>query len=138
MAKTRKDFQRLAAMRAREARALVKNGNENGAYYLGGFAVECALKACIAKKTNRYDFPAERNYAAEVYTHDLSKLLKLGGLDGQLDQAMRSDAFLAAKWGVVKSWNVSSRYELSGLNGKDMTEAVVSKNGVLRWIKQYW
>jgi len=138
MVKTRKDFQRLAAMRAREARALVRNGNENGAYYLGGFAVECALKACIAKKTNRYDFPADRKYATKVYTHDLSELLKLGGLDGHLDLAMKSDALLAANWGVVKSWDVGSRYELTGLNGSDMTAAVGAKNGVLKWIKQYW
>lgn len=138
MAKTRKDFQRLAAMRAREARVLAKNGNENGAYYLGGFAVECALKACIARKTNRYDFPADKNYATKVYTHDLSALLKLGGLDGHLDLAMKSDTLLAANWSVVKSWEVSSRYELSTLNGRDMTAAVGSKNGVLKWIKKYW
>src|SRR5271154_4786242 len=118
MVKTRKDFQRLAAMRAREARVLVKNGNENGAYYLGGFAVECALKACIARKTNRYDFPADKNYAIKVYTHDLSALLKLGGLDGHLDVAMKSDTLLAANWSVVKSWDVSSRYELLALNGR--------------------
>jgi HEPN domain-containing protein len=138
MVKTRKDFQRLTAMRAREAQVLVKNGNENGAYSLGGFAVECALKACIAKKTKRYDFPVDRKYAAKVYTHDLSELLKLGGLDGHLDLAMKSDALLAANWGVVKSWDVSSRYELSALNGRDMIAAVGSKNGVLKWIKQYW
>jgi hypothetical protein len=125
-------------MRARESRVLVKNGKENGAYYLGGFAVECALKACIAKKTNRYDFPGDTKYAAKVYSHNLSELLKLGGLDGHLDLAMRSDALLAANWGVVKSWDVSSRYELSGLNGTDMAAAVGSRNGVLKWIRQYW
>jgi HEPN domain-containing protein len=134
MVKTRKDFQRLAAMRAREALVLVKNGNENGAC----FAVECALKACIARKTNRYDFPADKNYATKVYTHDLSALLKLGGLEWHLDLAMKSDTLLAANWSVVKSWDVSSRYELLALNGRGMTAAVSSRNGVLKWIKQYW
>ena len=138
MVRTRKDFQRLAAMRAREARILMKNGDENGAYYLGGFAIECALKACIAKKTKKHDFPADRNYVNKVYTHDLSELLKLGGLDGHLDREIKSNSLLAANWGVVKSWDVNSRYEPSSLNGKDMVAAVGSKTGVLKWIKQYW
>jgi len=64
--KTRKDFQRLAELRAKEAATLAKTGNQQGAYYLAGFAVECALKACIAKKTRRHDFPADKDYASKV------------------------------------------------------------------------
>jgi HEPN domain-containing protein len=48
---TRRDFQALSATRLREARALLKTGNPEGAYYLAGYAIECALKACVAKKT---------------------------------------------------------------------------------------
>src|SRR6266704_2273860 len=77
MTKTRRDFQRLAELRAKEAAALAKSRNQQGAYYLGGFAIECALKACIAKKTRRHDFPADKTYAGKVYTHDLNELLKL-------------------------------------------------------------
>jgi hypothetical protein len=86
MTKTRKDFQQLAAMRAKEAQALVKSGNQNGAYYLGGFVIECALKACIAKKTRRHDFPADRSYATSVYSHDLTQLLKVAGLEAELER----------------------------------------------------
>jgi len=32
----------------------------DGAYYLAGYAVECAIKACIAKGTRRYEFPDKR------------------------------------------------------------------------------
>jgi HEPN domain-containing protein len=32
---------------------LLEAGLYAGAYYLAGYAVECALKACIAKKTAR-------------------------------------------------------------------------------------
>lgn len=138
MALTRKDFQQLAGMRAREARALATSGHENGAYYLGGLAIECALKACIAKKTRRHDFPADKRYAAKVYTHDLSELLKLADLHGDLDKEVTTNPRLATNWGVVKSWGVEVRYEPSGLNGTDMVEAVSSKDGVLKWIKQYW
>jgi hypothetical protein len=41
---TRKDFQRLTRLRLNDARTLLKNGNNEGAYYLTGLAVECALK----------------------------------------------------------------------------------------------
>jgi hypothetical protein len=94
--KTRKDVQRLAELRAREAAALVRSRNQQGAYYLAGFAVECALKACIAKKTRRHDFPADARHAGKVYSHDLSELLKLAGLSGQLDRDIKNNRQIAA------------------------------------------
>ena len=56
----RKDFQDLARTRLRDARLLLAGGAFDGAYYLGGLAVENALKACIARATQRYEFP-DRN-----------------------------------------------------------------------------
>jgi hypothetical protein len=53
----RTDFQELADVRIGEAEVLVAQGKWDGAYYLAGYAVECALKACIAKLTNLHDFP---------------------------------------------------------------------------------
>lgn len=53
----RRDLKDLAAIRVREASLLLKNKQYSGAYYLAGYAVECALKACISKETRRYDFP---------------------------------------------------------------------------------
>jgi hypothetical protein len=139
MPKTRKDLQRLAQLRASEAALLAKGGKEHGAYYLGGFAIECALKACIAKRTRRHDFPHDSKYAGRVYSHDLSELLKLAGLDADLDKEMKTNARLAANWGVVKVWSVESRYETSGLNGKGMVTAVISpSDGILPWIKLCW
>jgi hypothetical protein len=75
----------LAELRAKEATALARSHNQQGAYYLAGFAVECALKACIAKKTRRHDFPADAKHAGRVYSHDLTELLKLADLADQLD-----------------------------------------------------
>jgi hypothetical protein len=45
----RRDFRTLAELRAEEARVLLRSRRQLGAYYLAGYAVECALKACIAK-----------------------------------------------------------------------------------------
>ena len=135
---TRKHFQLLAQLRADEAAVLVRNRKKMGAFYLGGLAIVCALKACIAKKTRRYEFPRDRKYVDKVYSHDLSELLKLAGLNDQLDQDLKSNRNLATNWGVVKSWNIDSRYEASGLKGSDMNVAVNSADGVLQWIKLRW
>jgi HEPN domain-containing protein len=114
--KTRKDFQRLAELRAKEANALARSRNRLGAYYLAGFAVECALKACIAKKTRRHDFPADAKHSGRVYSHDLNELLKLADLDDQLDKDIKTNRQLAANWNVIKAWRIDCRYETSGLH----------------------
>jgi hypothetical protein len=76
---------------------------------------------------------AERAY----YTHDLS-LLKLAGLNDQLDQDSKSNPTLSNNWGIVKTWNVNSRYEASALKGTDMDFAVNSAGQLLQWIKLRW
>ena len=75
----RNDLQGLARLRVREARTLLKAGHSAGAYYLAGYAIECALKACIAKAVKRHQFPDLRT-VRESYTHDLRELIKLAGL----------------------------------------------------------
>ena len=75
MAETRREFQQLARMRLNDARVLMRRGNVEGAYYLTGLAVECAVKACIAKNTRRHDFPPSQSAIKDIYTHDLSKLI---------------------------------------------------------------
>ncbi len=136
--KTRRDFQRLAEIRAKEAATLAKTGNQQGAYYLAGFAVECALKACIAKKTRRHDFPADKDYAGKVYTHNLDQLLKLAHLEAQLYEDIETRPQLGANWNIVRDWRIDCRYETIRLGGKEMTLAVNSADGVLQWIKLHW
>jgi hypothetical protein len=41
----RKDLRALSRVRLSEARALLQAGLPDGAYHLGGYAVECALEA---------------------------------------------------------------------------------------------
>jgi HEPN domain-containing protein len=53
----RKDFQELSDRRIREAKILFDAGEYSGAYYLAGYSVECALKACFASGVKRFDFP---------------------------------------------------------------------------------
>jgi hypothetical protein len=135
---TRRDFQRLAELRAREAAALLRTRNPIGSYYLSGYAVECALKACIAKQTRRHEFPPKVKYVGQLYTHKLEELLRLAGLEKQLENDMKTNAALARNWGVVKDWDEESRYRASGLNGRDLHGAVTERDGVLPWIRQRW
>lgn len=134
----RGDFQRLAELRAREAEALARNGHEQGAYYLAGYAIECALKACIAKKTKRHEFPAKPRDVQAIYTHNLAELLKLAELDADLDRDMRTNPSLAAKWVAIAEWNENSRYQTARLRGADLCAAVSDADGVLAWIRQRW
>jgi len=135
----RKDFKTLTRLRAKDARALVRSGNEQGAYYLAGYAVECALKACIASKTKRSEFPpSPQEVRDNFYTHDLTMLLKTAGLEKLLEKDMTLNASLATNWNTVKGWDEQCRYRCSGLNGRDMEKAIRGANGVLRWIKQHW
>lgn len=45
----RKDLQELSKLRLKEAKLLIDNNSFDGAYYLCGYSVECALKAWIRK-----------------------------------------------------------------------------------------
>ncbi len=105
MAENRRDFQRLARMRLKDARVLIQSGNLEAAYYLTGLAVECAVKACIAKNTRRNDFPPNPQAIRDIYSHDLSKLIVAANLQMALDADRRKNAALDNKWTlVIKNW----------------------------------
>jgi hypothetical protein len=138
MAENRRDFQRLARMRLRDARVLIRSRNFKGAYYLTGLAVECAVKACIAKNTRRHDFPPNHTALKDIYTHTLTKLIGAAKLQPALDAETRSNMLFKSKWDVAKVWDVKSRYATSGLNAIDLYRAVAGRNGVMQWLRQRW
>jgi HEPN domain-containing protein len=134
----RKGLQDLARLRLREAKVLLRSNHSSGAYYLAGYAVECALKACIAKKTKRYDFP-EKDTVQASYSHELKKLLVPAGLQLDHEAAMRRADFLR-NWKIVTEWKAESRYaNHSNQEAGELLRAITDrKSGVLQWIKQHW
>jgi HEPN domain-containing protein len=134
----RKDFKALADLRAEDARVLLSNGRFQGSYYLAGYAVECALKACIAKKTKRFEFPPKPDHARRLYTHGLTELLRLAGLDEPLETDMGKNKALRENWLIVKDWTEESRYSAAHPAAKDMYNAISGADGVLGWIKLRW
>jgi HEPN domain-containing protein len=135
----RNDLQRLTGIRIREAKTLFKAGEYSGAYYLAGYAVECALKACVAKGVRRYDFP-EKGLADKVFTHNLRDLLKLAELNDELETAKKSSLSFAACWDSVIKWSEASRYTVWTRNqAEELLDAILRrKDGVMPWIKQRW
>lgn len=134
----RTEFQSLSRTRLREARSLCRAGLYDGAYYLAGYAVECALKACIARRTRRHDFPDKKIVDAS-YTHNLTDLLRVAGLQPQLATSMQEDRALEVNWTVVKDWNVATRYERRARQqASDLIKAISGQHGVLQWVRQHW
>lgn len=82
------EFEQLVSVRLSEGKTLLEQGLYQGAYYLVGYAVECALKAVIAKETKQYDFP-DKTFAAKCFTHDLTHLVGLAGLKQKLERQTR-------------------------------------------------
>ncbi|MCP5110188.1 MAG: DNA-binding protein, partial [bacterium] len=131
----RKDLQQLSTIRLREARALFAAGHFEGAYYLGGYVVECALKACVAKQTERYEFP-DKKRANASHTHSIPDLVGLAGIGKELGQKKQSDLNFAANWRIVEIWSEQSRYERRGqAEAESLLAALRDRNhGVLRWL----
>jgi HEPN domain-containing protein len=136
---TRRELQQLARMRLREAAVLLRARQYSGAYYLCGYAVECALKACIAKRTRRYDFP-DRVLARDAWTHDLEALLKVAGLKDALDTDIKLDQTLRDSWGTVRDWTEASRYQRwAAKDAQNLYDAVSDEtHGVLQWLQWHW
>lgn len=111
-----------------------------GAYYLAGLGIECGLKACVAKHTKRYEFP-DKKRAEKGYTHDLSKLVELAGLQSALEAALKASGAFDTNWAVVKDWTVEVRYQrdVPISRARDYLRAVKDgKTGVQQWIRKHW
>jgi HEPN domain-containing protein len=138
----RQDFRALALLRLEEARVLLKNDKYDGAYYLCGYVVECALKACIARQTDKHDFPPKRDVINEIYKHEISSLMRASGLQTKLDKFVEKtkDMKLERNYSYVLRWNEESRYLThSKRDAKDLFNAIANnKHGVLMWIKHHW
>jgi HEPN domain len=135
----RTDFQQIAEGRLLEARALLSAGFADGAYYLAGYAVECALKACIAKRTQQYDFP-DKDFVLKIYTHKLSELMRWSGILPTLQLASQSNAALQDWWTTVQEWSEESRYKRwNATEAGRLLDAIENQSGgIFPWIKLHW
>ena len=133
-------MQGLCRTRLREAKALARLGHYDGSYYLlAGYAVECALKSCIAKETRKHEFP-DRKRAEISHTHNLRELVRAANLeDARLEEAKKDSTF-RNNWDTVQLWSEQSRYRTNRPEVvRSIIEAIGDRNhGILRCIKRYW
>ena len=135
----RVDLQQLAELRLREAEALLAAECWDGAYYLCGYAVECGLKACIAKMTREHDFPDKKLVDAS-YTHKLLELVKIVGLKDALEERCIEEPRFESYWSTVSNWREGVRYERHAeQKARALIQAVGDpQQGVLSWLKGLW
>jgi len=137
----RADFQQLADLRMAEAHALLTlpRPMPDAAFYLAGYAVECALKACIAKGFGLEEWP-DKQFVADCHTHEILKLVKLADIEKVRAADAAANPKLATNWTIVKDWSERSRYERHDLaKAQRLYEAIThATDGVMPWIKARW
>jgi HEPN domain-containing protein len=137
MATERGLLRQLAITRLDEAKLLARENHFSGAYYLAGYAIECALKARIAAQFRENEIP-DKNLVNKIYTHDLAALLGLAELERSLETERQSDPDLDRRWSIVKNWTEQARYAvwteeqavamLDGVDGDGKT------GGLFQWL----
>jgi hypothetical protein len=133
------DLETLASIRMKEAEVLLTADCYHGAYYLAGYALECLLKACIAKQVKKYDFP-NKQLANDCYTHNLTKLLITVGLKQKLTEEENQNEDFKLNWAVVNKWSEETRYEcnIKKQDAHDLFNAIIDNDsGILIWLTNY-
>lgn len=134
----RGDFQELAELHLQHGRALLDAGLYSGAYYICGYVVECALKACICKDTSVFDFKPEE--VKKARSHEFDDLIALAKLTQGIRAERNADTHLDVNWKVVEDWSVESRYRRELPNrAQDLYVAISDPiHGVFACIKRHW
>ena len=139
MGASKAQLQQLAQERLDDAASLLAQSRWASAYYLSGYAIELALKACIAGKFKADEIP-DKKLVDATYTHRLDDLLKTAGLTLPFKHDCRTDPQLDLYWSVVSDWRETSRYEIkSEPEARTLVGAISDPvHGVFSWVKQHW
>ena len=136
----RTDLQILAEIRVADAEALIEAGRWAAAYYLVGYAVECGLKACAARRIREHDVP-EESFINDFYTHRFEELLLISGYTSVFLQRKKQDPRFRENWEKLGDWKETLRYNpaVTESAARRLVEAVSDPlYGVLPWLKTLW
>lgn len=140
----RTTLQQLAQLRLDDAQALLAASRWSAAYYLAGYAVECALKSCVLRHihdSGAIFAPGEYlKDLAKCWSHDFKLLLQLAGLTATHGTALGANPAFGAFWAVAKDWKEISRYEeKTEQQALALYEAIThNPDGVFQWLQQRW
>lgn len=137
---TLEDFKTLAEVRIVEAKCLLDAAQWSGSYYLAGYSVELALKACIMGVLRSIDEFPSKKFSDQCYTHSLETLVSLARITAHRETAITSNPTLETNWSLVKDWSEQKRYHtITETEAKELYEAIADNtNGVFPWIKTFW
>ena len=136
----RSDLQILADTRIADAQALIDAGRWAAAYYLLRYAVECALKVCVAEEFHEHEIPT-KDLVNDFYTHRLDKLLAISRLKPPFEERRVRDPQFEKSWDRLKDWTEAARYNhtITERKARLMLVAVTDASfGVLTWVKELW
>jgi hypothetical protein len=134
-------LQQLSNERIEDARVLIVANRWAGAYYLAGYALECALKSCVLAYIDRTGIIfQDKKYAQNCWTHDIEDLVRQAGLNIERDKAAGTSIALGQHWLIVKDWSESSRYLMSTqVQAERLFHALTDNtDGVLSWLRNFW
>jgi HEPN domain-containing protein len=121
-------LRKIARERLKDASVLLRAGRYEGAIYLGGYAVEIALKERICRTLKWNEFPHTRSEFQDyqsLKTHNLEPLLTLSGVKDRIKSRY------LAEWYVVATWDPEARYNPIGNVSRADAEALIKAVRVL-------
>jgi len=133
----RTDLRKAALKRKADARKLLAGGPEHlrGAMYLGGYAIECKLKA-VAMEI--YDCDTLRDLAgawqakeSEVYSHGLEALIEQLPFRSRFYSSEVSQDFVRH----VNHWKPSWRYDPSSATQQQAEQFLDSVDRIFKWLE---
>jgi len=115
--------------RYKDAQALLRAERWGGAIYLGGYAVECLLKARILKRKGSSDLPRE------YWHHDLLRLMDVSGVAWDIklpkNSAVQDQMLL-----ITGTWDVTMRYGSTQFtNRHEANHFLEAIRKVRRWLQ---
>jgi uncharacterized protein (UPF0332 family) len=139
---SRKEIQKIALKKLKDAEQLYKMGCYDNAFYLAGYCIELSLKARICKNMD-IDNLFMTAHVKNFKTHEFDVLLMFSGLTEKFNDAKSRNVDLHQNWSYICRWKEDSRYVIVG--SKTQTEVLQfldairhPVNGYLKWIKKYW
>lgn len=137
----RATLKQLARDRIEDARILLGHGRWAAAYYLSGYALEAALKACVLKLVDETGVIfTDRKFAEKCWTHSTEVLMTQANLMPELAREIGANPALGGNWGTVQLWSEASRYHIkSESEARTLFDAIThDPDGVFSWIQRHW
>jgi hypothetical protein len=127
--------------RIADAVVLMAGGRWSFAYYVVGYAVECALKSCVlARMTHTGGVFQDKKFAEKCFTHNFNELVKLAELTTELNAHLAANPAFVGNWGTAGLWTETSRYESKAQSEAEALYNAITNvpDGVLMWTQSYW